>query len=110
MAAGILFQFVARGLPGRGPEFARGIIAKINVAPAKIERGIVVSVARNTAQARVAVKRIAAGGIGDDAEVSLAAQVIDPGERRIRLSDYVFAVLIVEMPEFHEWGSLSETH
>ena len=108
VTARILLQFVLRGLPGGGPEFARGIaasiIAKINVASAQIEGSVVVAVARDAAQARVAVKRIATGSIGDDAEVGLAAEVVDPRQRRIGLSDYVLAVLIVEVPVFHEGG------
>jgi len=60
VSAGILLQFVSRGLPGGRPEFAGVIIAKINVAPANIIGSVVVAVARDAAQARVAVERIAA--------------------------------------------------
>jgi hypothetical protein len=109
MTAGILLQFVPRGLPGGRPEFASSIIAKIDVASAKIEGSVVVTVARGSAQARVAIERIAAGSIGDDSEIGLASEVVDPGQRRIRLSDYVLAVLIVEVPVFHDDGSLSGT-
>jgi len=109
VAAGIFLQFILRGLPRGGPEFAGAVIAKINVASANIVRSVVVAVTRDAPQPRVPVKRIAAGSIGDDAEIGLAAQVVDPRQWRLRLCDHVFAPLIVEITVFHEGGSRGGT-
>src|SRR5208282_6710675 len=65
VAAFVLVQFGARGLPGGRPELAGIVVTEVEVASAKIERGIVVAVARQAAQAGAPVKGIAAGGVRD---------------------------------------------
>ncbi len=52
---------------------------------------------RQPAQARVAIEAISAGGVGDDAEEVLAAEIINPRQRRIGTGDDVFTVGVVKM-------------
>ena len=104
VAAGIICELAARRLPGGRPEVAT-IVAKINVATAEIKGRIVVAIASEASQAGVAIERVAAGGVGDDAEISLAAEIIDPRQRGVRLSDYVFTIRIIKMTKFHTSGS-----
>ena len=101
VAAGVVVELGARGLPGRRPEFAGVVVAQVDVAPAEIERHVVVAVAREAAQAGVAIKGVAAGGVGDDSEIGLAAEVIDPGQRRVGLGDHVLAVVVVKISVLH---------
>jgi hypothetical protein len=91
VAAFVFVELGARRLPGRRPELAGVVVADVEIAPADIERRVVVAVAGQAAQARVAVKGIAAGGVRDDAEIRFAAEVIDPRQRRVGLGDDVFA-------------------
>ena len=105
VAAFVFVQLGARRLPRRRPEFAGVVVAEVEVAPAEIERRVVVAVARQAAQAGVAIKRVAAGGVGDDAEVRLATEVIDPRQRGVGLGDDVFPFVVVEMSKTHKSAS-----
>ncbi len=102
VAAFVFVQIAARGLPGRRPELAAFVVADVEIAPAKIKGCIVVAVAGQAAQAGIAVKGVTAGGVGDDAEIRLAAQVIDPGQGSLRGSDHVFPMLVVKMSVTHD--------
>ena len=75
--------------------------AQVEIAPAGVQRGVVIAVARQAAQAGVAVKRVTARRVGDDAEVGFAAQIVDPGNGRIRLGDDVFAGCVVKVSVAH---------
>ena len=102
VAAFVLVELGARGLPRWRPELVGVVVADIEVAPADIERRVVVAVPGQAAQARVAVKGIAAGGVGDEAEIGFAAEVIDPRQRGVGLGDDVFALLVVKMSVLHK--------
>src|ERR1019366_895695 len=101
VTAGVLLQIATSGHPGRGPVVAILVIEKIFVAPAVIEGHIVIAGPGDAAQARIAIKGISAGGIGDDAVVCLAAQIVDPWQGWIRPSYNVLPVLIVKITVFH---------
>src|ERR1035438_244908 len=101
VAAFVMIQWSACGLPGGRPECPALVVPDIDIAAAEIKRGIVVAVACQTPQARIPIERIPAGGVGDDAEVCLAAQVVDPRQGGIGPSDYVFAMLVVKMSVAH---------
>src|SRR5262249_43226711 len=98
----VLLERVARGLPGRRPELVRLVVAQVDVTSAQIKGSVVVAISREPSQPRVAIKRISAGRVGDDSEIGLATQVIHPGQRRIRLRDHIFPVLIVKITKLHE--------
>ena len=102
VAAFVLVKRGARRLPRGRPEFAGVIVADIKIAPAEIKRSVVVAIAGEAAQAGVAVEGIAAGGVGDDAEIRLAAEIIDPRQRGVGLGDDVFPLAVVEMSKFHK--------
>ena len=101
MAAFVFVELGARRLPRRRPEFAAVVVAQIKIAPAEIERRVVVAIAGQAAQPGVAVKGIAAGGVRDDAEIGFAAEIIDPRQRRVGPGDDVFAVLVVKVSVTH---------
>jgi len=77
------------------------IVADVDVTPAVIERNVVISPARDAAQTCIAVEGVTTGGVGYDAEVCLASQIVDPRQWRIWLSDYVFPVLVVKIAVLH---------
>src|SRR6185295_3181090 len=89
VAAAIILQLRAGRLPRRRPELARRVVTQVDVAPAIIEWDVVVAVAGDPPQPRVPIKRVAAGCGGDDREVSLTAEVVDPGQRGIGPCDDV---------------------
>ena len=101
MAARVLFQVAASGQPGWRPVLAIRVVAQVNVAPAHVERDIVIAAPGNAAQTRIAVKGISARGIRDDAEVPLAPQIVDPWQRSIRPRYDILPILIVEIAVFH---------
>ena len=101
VAAFVFVQLGARRLPGRRPEFAGVVVAEVEVTPTDIERRIVVAVPGQAAQAGIPVEGIAAGGVGDDAEIRFAAEVIDPRQRGIGLGDDVFAIVVVKVSVTH---------
>jgi hypothetical protein len=103
VTARIVARLVARGLPGRRPEAARFAVAEVDVAPARIHGHVVVAVPAEAAQLGVAIKRVAAGGVGDDPEVILASQIVDPRQWCVGPRNDVFAALVVEGPEFHSF-------
>ena len=56
---------------------------------------------QQAAQAGVPVERVATRRVRDDPEVGLGAEVVDPGQRRVRPVDHVLALLIIEVPVAH---------
>ncbi len=106
VAAVVAVQRAARRLPRGRPELAGRVVAQVEVAPAGVEGHVVVAVAGQPAQARVAVERVAAGCVGDEAKIGLAAQVVDPGQRRVGPCDDVFPAFVVEISVGHgKWLS-----
>ncbi len=79
VAAFVFVQRLAGWLPGGGPEEACLVVTQVEVAPSCIRGDVVITVARQAAQARVAIEAVAAGCIGNQAKVILIAEVIDPG-------------------------------
>ena len=77
------------------------VVAQIEIASAHIERGVVVAVAGQAAQAGILVEGIAAGRVGDQTEILFAAEVIDPGQGSVGPGDDIFALRIVKITEFH---------
>src|ERR1019366_4356528 len=101
MTARVLLQIAAGGHPGRGPVLAILVVAQIDVAPAVIEWHVIVARPRDAAQTRIAIKGISAGGVGDDAVVCLAPQIVDPWQGCIRPRDDVLPVPIVKIAVLH---------
>src|ERR1039457_652784 len=102
VAASVLLRIGVGGLPGGRPVIARLVVAHIDVASPQVEGDIVIPVARDAAQARVAIERVTTRGVGDDAEVSLASQIVDPWQGCIWPGDYIFPVLVVEVSVLHK--------
>ncbi|MNG32663.1 hypothetical protein D3C84_1187330 [compost metagenome] len=71
------------------------------VAAAVIDWDVVVAIARQTAKPCIAVEAVAASRIGDKAEESLIAQVVNPRIRCLRSRNNIFFVRIIEITEFH---------
>ncbi len=88
-------------LPAGAPVVAAVVVADVQVSPAQVERRVVVPVAGESPQAGVAHERVAAGRVRDDPEVLVAAEVVDPRQRRVGPRDDVFAVVVVEMAVTH---------
>ena len=101
VAAAVVLEIALDRLPARAPEVARVVVAKVDVPPAQVERRVVVAVSGQTPKARVAVEGVAAGRVRDDPEVAFAAQVVDPGQRRVRSRNDVLALVIVEVAVAH---------
>src|SRR5450755_3614381 len=99
--AGILLHIAMGRLPGWRPVIACLVVAYVNVPSAQIEGDIVVAVARDTAQPRVAIERVTTGSIGNDAEVGLASQIINPWQRSIWPGNDIFPILVVKVSVLH---------
>src|SRR5918995_6007458 len=99
MSAAIILELCMRWCPGGGPEVAAARVPKIKVPAACIGRRIVVAVPREPPEPGIAIERVAACSVRNDAKEILAAQVIDPGQRSIRSRDHVLAIPIVKAAE-----------
>ena len=99
VAAGIAVQLRFRGLPAGVPD---GIaVFDVNMEALLIDRAVVVAVAGQPAQPRVAIEAVAARRIRQECEKILAPQVVDPRQRRARACDHVFTPLIVKETKLH---------
>jgi hypothetical protein len=76
-----------------------GVIPQVDIPPTHIERDVVIAVAGDAAQAGIAVERVPARSVRDQPEVS-SPPGINPGQRGIGASDYIFARLVVKYPYF----------
>ena len=99
VAAGIAVQLRFRGLPAGVPD---GIaVFDVNMEALLIDRAVIVAVAGQPAQPRVAIEAVAARRIRQECEKILAPQVVDPRQRRARACDHVLAPLIVKETKLH---------
>ena len=99
VATGIAVQLRFRGLPAGVPD---GIaVLDVNMEALLIDRAVVVAVAGQPAQPRVAIEAVAARRIRQECEKILAPQVVDPRQRRARACDQVFTPLIVKETKLH---------
>ncbi len=101
VAALVVLDEPADRLPAGTPVVAGEVVTQVQVAAADIEGRVVVAVARQAAQAGIAIERVTAGGVGDEAQVVLGPQVVDPGQRRIRSRDDVLAPFVIEPSVSH---------
>ena len=83
------------GLPAWVPDGVA--VLDIEVSSAIVHRYIVVAIAGDTTELGILVEAVAAGGIRDEREEILIAQIVDPGPRSLRVCDDVLAMLVVEM-------------
>ena len=72
--AAVVVELALGRLPARVPVVAGVVVADVQEAAAHVERGVVVAVADQPPQPGVAEERVAAGGVGDEREVVLAAR------------------------------------
>ena len=99
VAAAVVLHLRSGGLPRRRPEVAARRVAQVEVPPAGIGGTRVVAVSREPAHPGVTKERVAARGVGDDPEEVLAAEVVDPRQRRVGSRDHVLASRVVELSE-----------
>ena len=97
MPALVAVEFALGRLPRRRPVLAAGIVPQVDVAAAGVGGHVVVAVPGEPAQPGVTVIRVATRRVRDDAEVRVGAEVIDPGQRRVRAGDDVLAAVVVEV-------------
>ena len=99
MAAGIFVKFRLNRLPAGVPD---GIaFLDVEIAAIGIGGDVIVAVTRDTAELCILVEAITTCRVGDQAEECLAAQIIDPWQRRFGVGDDVLAVCVIEMSELH---------
>ena len=104
VAAAVAVKLRLHGLPAGVPDALA--VLDIKMKALGIERAVVVAIARQTAQPRVAVKRIAACRVGAERKEILAAEIVDPGQRRTGRRDDVFFSCIVKKTVLHSRFSL----
>src|SRR5660398_180772 len=95
-------EWLAHGLPGRRPEVAIGIVAKVDEAAGLVQRHAVEAEARHASLAAGLVERVAPSALRDDAAVQARAQVVGPRTGGVRASDDVLAGGIVKVAVLHE--------
>ena len=92
----------------RRPDHAA--VVDVEILPARVGRHIVVAVAGQAQHARVLVEAVAAARVAHQGEERFAAQIIDPGRRRLRLGDDVFPRRVVKIAVLHEVSSFLWMH
>ena len=103
VAAAVSVQLGLGGLPAGVPD--RAAVVDVDAVAVHIQRRVVVAVTGDAAQPRIPVKAVAAAGVGHQTEEVLAAQIVDPGQRRAGRVDHVFPMHIIKMSEFHTISS-----
>src|SRR3954463_9740322 len=88
---------------GRRPGVPR--LVDVEVATARIRRHVVVAVARQASEPRVAIEAIDPALMGHEPKEVLVSEVVDPRIRSLRGGDDVFFVAIVEMTKTHDYGA-----
>mgnify|MGYP006994483320 CR=1 FL=1 len=87
----------------RRPDHAA--VVDVEILPARVGRHIVVAVAGQAQHARVLIEAVAAARVAHQGEERFAAQIVDPGRRRLRLGDDVFPRRVVKIAVLHEVSS-----
>ena len=99
VAALIAVQLGLGGLPAWIPY---GIaVLNIVIPTVRVRWYVIVAVAGDTPQLGIPVKAVPAGRVGNKTEECLAAQIVDPRQRRARRGDDIFACGIGKMTELH---------
>jgi hypothetical protein len=83
------------GLPARVPH--RPAVVHVDVATAQVVGHVVVPVAREATQLGVLPERVPTRRVRAQPEELVLPQVVQPRQRRIRPSDHIFALAVVEM-------------
>ena len=104
MPADIVLGIVPCRLPGGRPKPAVLVVAQINVASSGVERNVVVAIARQATEPCVFIEGVSSGGVGDNPEILLATQIVDPGKRRIGPGDNILTILVVKVPVDHVYS------
>ncbi len=101
VSALVVVHLAADRLPAGTPIGAGVVVAHVDVAAADVEGGVVVAVAGQTPQTGILVERVAPGGVGDEPEIVFRAEIVDPGQGRVRPRDDIFPSRVVEPSEPH---------
>ena len=101
VAAFVAVKFGLGRLPAGIPD--RVAILYVEIFAVAVGRHIVVTVTGQAQQLGILIEGIAAAGVGNKTEELVAAQVVDPGERSLRGSDYIFLICIIKKPKFHSF-------
>lgn len=105
VAAGICVQVCLYRRPARRPYgFA---VLDVEITAAHVYRYVIVAITGDPAQTGILIEVIAAGGVGDQREKLLCAQIVNPGIRSLRILNDVFFVCVIEIAKFHERNSFS---
>jgi hypothetical protein len=95
MATLVEVEWRLAGLPPRVPDSVA--VLDIEIPTSIVHRYIIVAITGDAAEFGILVERIAAGGVGDEREKVLVAQVVNPWPWGLRISDDILAMLVVEM-------------
>ena len=99
VTAFIAVQFGFYRSPARRPDGI--VVLDVEVTSAHINWNVVVTVSGDSAETSIFIEVIAAGGVGDEGEERLCAEVVDPRVRGLRILDDVFLIHVVEVSKFH---------
>ena len=92
-------------LPARRP-YGSGVI-DIEIPSAIVHRHTVVAVAGDSAELRVLVERVSAGGVRDQREEILISKIVDPWPRGLWVRDYIFTESVIKMSEgLHNYSDI----
>ena len=97
--AAVAVQFGLHRLPARVPDCVA--VLNIIVVSVTVRRCVVVAVAGQPQKAVIPAESISAGGIGNQTEEIMAAQIVDPGQGSPGVSDHIFLMMVVEVSVLH---------
>ena len=99
LTAAVAVRFGLNRLPAGVPD--RVSVTKIDAETLGIQRAVVVAVASQPPQPGITVKTVTAGGVADQREKVLAAEIVDPGQGGAGSGDHIFAKGVVKIAVFH---------
>ena len=83
MAAAVVLQIPAAGLPGHRPVLPRVVVPDIDIVPRPVHRHPVGAEPGDAVVLRALVEEIAPGGLVDHRAQLLHPQVVGPGDRHV---------------------------
>ena len=99
MTALIRIELCLGGLPA-GIPYAVAVL-DIEVLAVDVGGNVIVTITGDSQELGILIERITAHRVGNQCEITVAAQIVDPGQRSLGCGDHILLVRVIKITEFH---------